>query len=270
MSLSLNGRLTFEVVDFGSNRIFLKINFVKEKAVFNWSGGKDSALALYHAWQSQDYSVDCLLTSINGAFKRVSMHGVREALLERQAQSLGLPLKKVYLSEQASMEEYNREMGMVMDSLKEEGYSTAVFGDIFLEDLKKYREERLATVGFSARFPIWQRNTTSLLCEFLDLGFKTILVSINAQLLDKSFAGRIIDRDFIKDLPKGIDVCGENGEFHTFVFDGPIFSKPVDFEKGEIIYREYNAPKRDTSDHDHKDKESEKMGFWFCELLDKS
>ncbi len=242
---------------------------MKEKAVFNWSGGKDSALALYHTLQNQDYAVGSLLTSINGAFKRVSMHGVRETLLEQQAQSLGLPLQKVYLSEKASMEEYNREMGHTMQKLKEEGYTTAVFGDIFLEDLKKYREERLATIGFSAHFPIWKRDTTALLREFLDLGFRTIIVSINAELLDKHFVGRIIDRDFIKDLPKGVDPCGENGEFHTFVFDGPIFSHPINFVKGDIVFREYDAPKQNKPGENKNRHINEKVGFWFCELLGK-
>jgi uncharacterized protein (TIGR00290 family) len=233
------------------------------KAFFNWSGGKDSALALYHAQKSGGYSVDRLLTNINGRHRRVSMHGVREELLEQQAKSMGLPLQKIILPEEPSMEEYEQTMKDNLQELKKEEFSHAVFGDIFLEDLKNYREQQLATLGLTAVFPIWKRNSTELIHEFIDLGFKTILVCIKADLLPKEFAGRIIDREFLKDLPKNVDACGENGEFHSFVFDGPIFSEPVNFIKGETIYREYAAPKN--SDRPATPRPS--FGFYFQDLI---
>lgn len=235
------------------------------KTIFNWSGGKDSALALYHLRQDPNYQVDRLLTSVNSRYGRVSMHGVRERLLEAQAKSLGIPLQKLLLPEQPGMEEYNQLMASTMAGLKEEGFTHSVFGDIFLEDLKNYREERLASQGFQAYFPLWKRDTRELLHEFLDLGFKTIVVCIKSELLDKSFAGRVIDRDFLKDLPQNVDPCGERGEFHTFVFDGPIFRKPISFAVGEQVYREYEAPRssKDTTDG----TVAPAMGFWFCDLL---
>ncbi|AHM59050.1 PP-loop superfamily ATP-utilizing enzyme [Flammeovirgaceae bacterium 311] len=238
------------------------------QSILNWSGGKDSALALYHSLKDPQYAVGRLLTSINSTYARVTMHGVREVLLEQQARNIGLPLQKLMLPEQPGMEEYNRLMSETMEGLKSEGFTHSIFGDIFLEDLKKYREEQLAQKGFSAYFPLWKRDTTDLLHEFLDLGFKTILVCTKADVLDESFAGRHIDRDFLKDLsglPAYVDPCGENGEFHTFVFDGPIFNKPVDFTVGEKVYREYRSPKEAGDDADAPAQAP--MGFWFCDLL---
>lgn len=238
------------------------------QSLFNWSGGKDSSLALYHALKDPRFHIDLLLTSVNSHHGRVSMHGVREALLEEQAKSLGLPLHKIMLPDQPTMGDYSRIMGQNMAMLKEKGYTHSIFGDIFLEDLKKYREDKLAEQGFTAHFPIWKRDTTELIHEFIDLGFKTIVVCVKAELLDESFTGRVIDRDFLKDLPETVDPCGENGEFHTFVFDGPIFSSPVPFEVGEKVYREYRAPK--SADDVCKPGDHAKplgMGFWFCDLV---
>lgn len=232
------------------------------KAFFNWSGGKDSALALYHAQKSEVYQVEKLLTNINGKHHRISMHGVREELLVQQAESIGVPLQKIILPEEPSMQEYEQEMKDNLLTLKKENFTHAIFGDIFLEDLKAYREKQLATIGLTAAFPIWKRNTVELIHEFIDLGFKTILVCIKADLLPKEFAGRIIDREFLKDLPKNVDACGENGEFHTFVFDGPIFSKPISFTKGEIVYKEYVAPKTDENL-----TTSSSFGFYFQDLI---
>ncbi|MBO9682458.1 MAG: diphthine--ammonia ligase [Flavisolibacter sp.] len=232
------------------------------KAFFNWSGGKDSALALYHAQKSGLYSVEKLLTNINGKHRRISMHGVREELLEQQAESIGLPLQKIRLPEKPSMQEYEQQMKENLLALKKENFTHAIFGDIFLEDLKAYRENQLATIGLSAVFPIWKRDSNELMQEFIDLGFKTILVCIKADLLPKEFVGRIINREFLKDLPKNVDACGENGEFHTFVFDGPIFLKPISFIKGEIVYKEYDAPK---SGENLKTPSS--FGFYFQDLL---
>jgi uncharacterized protein (TIGR00290 family) len=241
---------------------------MSHQSYFNWSGGKDSALALYHALQDESYRIERLLTNINNLYRRVSMHGVQEVLLEQQAEAIGLPLQKLVLPDQPSMSEYESYMMQTMQGLQDEQFTHAFFGDIFLEDLKVYRETQLSRIGFKAVFPLWKRDTKELLHEFIDLGFKTILVCIKAELLDQSFAGRIIDRDFIKDLPKGVDPCGENGEFHTFVFDGPIFQKPVPFEKGEVVFREYKAP-QDTNDNCFSQQpiRPSSMGFWFYELL---
>lgn len=237
-------------------------------SIFNWSGGKDSALAMYYVLKNPELSIGKLITSVNSTHNRVSMHGLRTELLELQADSLGLPLQQLLLADQPTMEAYNQAMAGIMKELKADGFTHAIFGDIFLEDLRKYREEKLAEVGFTAVFPLWKRDTTELVQEFLDLGFKTITVCVKAELLDESFAGRIIDKDFLKDLPKGVDPCGENGEFHTFVFDGPIFKQPIPFTIGETVFKEYTSPsnQEDNCTSDQRPAPAN-MGFWFCDLL---
>ena len=240
----------------------------KYKSYFNWSGGKDSALAIYHALKNPEYSIEQLITSVNSTYDRISMHGVRTILLEQQAISLGLPLQKLLMTDQPTMIEYNAAMAKATGELKENGFTHAVFGDIFLEDLRKYREDRLAEQGLTAYFPLWKRDTTELIHEFIDLGFKTITACVKAELLDESFAGRIIDKDFLKDLPAGVDPCGENGEFHTFVFDGPIFKNPIPITTGEKVFRAYQAPKTKEDSCSFNDRPvSPNMGFWFCDLL---
>ncbi|GAC1438146.1 MAG: diphthine--ammonia ligase [Sediminibacterium sp.] len=237
------------------------------KSIFNWSGGKDSALALYHTLQNNTYSIERLITSVNNTYNRIAMHGVRVELLERQAAELGMPLQQLRMNDQPTMSEYNDAMANLMLGLKKEGFTHSVFGDIFLEDLRKYREDKLAEQGFSAYFPLWKRNTTALIHEFIDLGFKTITACVKSELLDESFAGRVIDKDFLNDLPPNVDPCGENGEFHTFVFDGPIFKEPIPYYIGEKIYREYEAPKNKEDNCFTADRpSSDNMGFWFCDL----
>ncbi|AXE21630.1 diphthine--ammonia ligase [Runella rosea] len=206
----------------------------------NWSGGKDSALALYHSLQNNAYDVRYLLTSLNDSFRRISMHGVREELLDQQAQQLGIELLKLRLPETTSMEEYQVRMAEILQPLADARITKSIFGDIFLEDLRLYRENQLATVGMQGIFPLWQRPSIELLEEFWDLGFKTIVVSVNGNVLDQSFCGRVLDRDFVSELPANIDPCGENGEFHTFVFEAPYFSQPIDFQKGETVEKTYN------------------------------
>lgn len=235
------------------------------KSYMNWSGGKDSALALYHLQKDQSDKIECLVTNINGYYDRISMHGVRSDLLEQQASSIGIPLKKVFLPQEPSMKEYEKLLGETTEELYNEGYRKAIFGDIFLEDLKKYREENLKPFLIECNFPLWKRNTRDLLNEFLDLGFKTIVVCINSKYLPESFCGRIIDKKFIEDLPENVDPCGENGEFHTFVFDGPIFKTPVNFTKGEITYRTYTAPKL-KEDNCFTTPHEADYGFYFCDL----
>ena len=239
----------------------------KQKAVFNWSGGKDSALALYHLLQNDQFEITQLLTTVNSAYERVSMHGVRKTLLLQQAQSLGLPVSEIVLPESMSMEEYDAKMNEVMQQVKSTGVVYSAYGDIFLEDLKKYREDKLAEVDMKGLFPIWKRDTAELLTEFIDLGFKTILVCVQSDKLDESFAGRIIDRDFISDLPEGVDACGENGEFHTFVYDGPIFKNPIKFELGETVYREYEAPKDCDDSCMESDCVQKMAGYYFKDLI---
>lgn len=234
---------------------------MKPKAIFNWSSGKDSALALYKVLQEDQFEITSLLTSINKEFQRISMHGVPVSLLEKQAESLGLPLIKLELPAEPSMEEYEELMLQTMNQYKNQGATHSVFGDIFLEDLRKYREDQLQSAGMQGVFPLWKINTTDLIREFLDLGFKTIVTCVNEMYLDKSFAGRIIDRDFIRDLPESVDPCGENGEFHTFTFDGPLFKKPIDFKIGETVKKTYPKP---------KSGDNEGGGdyiFWFCDLM---
>lgn len=234
---------------------------MKPKAIFNWSSGKDSALALYKILKEEKFEVTSLLTSINKEFQRISMHGVQVSLLEKQAESLGFPLIKMELPKEPTMEEYRELMSKTMNDLKSQGITHSIFGDIFLEDLKKYREDQLRSIGMEGVFPLWKINTTDLIREFLDLGFKTIVTCVNETYLDKSFAGRIIDEDFIKDLPENVDVCGENGEFHTFTFNGPIFKNPVEFEIGEIVKKTYPKPKSD------ENSEDDEYVFWFCDLI---
>jgi uncharacterized protein (TIGR00290 family) len=245
---------------------------LKQKALFNWSSGKDSALALYKIMQEQKLEITCLLTSVNQQFQRISMHGVRVELLEQQAKSIGLPLVIVEFPEMPTMEVYEAVMQKTLSKLKEQGVSQSVFGDIFLEDLRKYREDKLAEIGFEGVFPLWKIPTQNLIQEFMSLGFKTIVVCVNERFLDKSFVGRIIDQNFVNDLPDNVDVCGENGEFHTFTFDGPIFSKPIDFELGEIVYRKYEKPKETASNTacDTNTTDAFDYGFWYCDLIEKS
>lgn len=198
---------------------------MKTKAYLNWSSGKDAMLALHQLENDRDYSVEKLVTTVNSEHDRISMHGVRKTLLQQQAKSLGLPLEIINLKGDISLSAYNETMETHLKKLKNEGFSTVVFGDILLEDLKAYRENQLKKIGLKAVFPLWKKNTTNLIEIFLDLGYKAIVVCVNAKVLDKSFCGRLIDEKFLSDLPENVDPCGENGEFHTFVFNGPAFQK---------------------------------------------
>jgi len=234
---------------------------MKPKAIFNWSSGKDSALALYKTLKEGRIEITTLLTSVNEEFQRISMHGVHVDLLKKQASSLGIPLMTMQIPKEPTMEQYREIMISTMDTIKSQGNTHSIFGDIFLEDLRKYREEQLRSIGMEAVFPLWKQNTSDLIHEFLELDFKTIVTCVNETYLNKSFAGRIIDKNFIKDLPENVDPCGENGEFHTFTFNGPIFKNPIEFEIGETVKKTYPKPK---SDGNEKDGE---YVFWFCDLI---
>jgi len=229
------------------------------QTLINWSGGKDSALALYRIQQQGQSTVTQLLTTINGAYGRVSMHGVREELIQAQADRLGLPLITVRLPETASMALYQSTMNEALRPLIKCGIEQAVFGDIFLEDLRQWREEQLASVGLRGLFPLWQTASLTLLHEFWAAGFHTIVVAVNGQQLDKSFCGRVLDQQFVADLPAGVDPCGENGEFHTFVFDAPYFSSPVSITLGDIVERTYTF-----TDADNQERTST---YYFADLL---
>lgn len=236
------------------------------KAYLNWSGGKDSALALYHAQQDPALEVAALFTSVNAAHNRVSMHGVRRQLLQLQAQSIGLPLYTAELPEMPGMSDYERIMEQCVVGLQSKGFQTAIFGDIFLEDLKRYREEQLARVSLPCVFPIWKKDSRQLVRQFIDLGFKAVLVCVNSQYLDSSFCGRMIDDALLNDLPANVDPCGENGEYHSFVFDGPLFNIPIPFTKGEVVYREYAAPKEE-KEQCFSATPQKPSGFYFLDLL---
>jgi len=228
-----------------------------QKTFFNWSSGKDSALALYHLQQQGEYTVDRLLTTVNSHYDRVSMHGLPRPVLEAQTAAIDIPLDVVEVPEKPSMETYNELMTQKMQQMVSDGYSHAAFGDIFLEDLKVYREKMLATQGIQAVFPIWKRDTRELYMEFLEKGFRTVIVCINNDLMDESFLGTELSLDLLEQFPKNVDPCGENGEFHTFCFDGPIFNHPISFDIGEKVFRTYDNPS-DTS---------KPIQFGFCDIL---
>jgi uncharacterized protein (TIGR00290 family) len=211
-----------------------------KRAYMNWSGGKDSALALHRILQGAEYEIDCLLTSMNSDRHRISMHDVRLDVLEAQAASIGIPLHTIGLPEMPASQLYEETMQRKLSALKDSGCTHAVFGDIFLEDLRRYREEKWKEMV--CIFPLWKTPSPLLIQEFIKNGFKAIVVCVNSRWLDKSFCGRPLDEAFLKDLPEGVDPCGENGEYHSFVYDGPVFRKPVPFEIGEQSYKEYRGP----------------------------
>jgi uncharacterized protein (TIGR00290 family) len=209
-----------------------------EKVLFTWSGGKDSAAALYEIQKSHGYEISALLTTVTEGYDRISMHGVRNILLEQQAKSLGIPLEKVYITKNASDDEYESKMRDKLMDYKNRGVLSVVFGDIFLEDLRKYREENLAKIDMKGIFPIWERDTAELAHTFIDLGFKAVITCVDSEVLDKDFVGRDFDKQFLSEPPSAVDPCGENGEFHSFVYDGPIFRQTILYKKGDIVLRD--------------------------------
>jgi uncharacterized protein (TIGR00290 family) len=218
----------------------------REPVLFCWSGGKDSAMALFTLLQRDDVRVVALLTTVIEGYDRIAMHGVRRELLKRQAESLRLPLHEVFIPPQCVNPIYEARMEEALRLFYIQGVRKVAFGDIFLEDLRAYREKNLARIGMTALFPLWKRDTRDLIRRFHQQHFRAIAACVDAKVLDPSFAGRELDESFFRDLPPHADPCGENGEFHTFVFDGPIFQSPIPIRTGEIVNRD---------------------GFIFCDLL---
>jgi uncharacterized protein (TIGR00290 family) len=206
---------------------------MSEPIAFCWSGGKDSALALYELRENREYEVVSLLTTLTRGFERISMHGVRRELLHRQAAAIGMTVDEVWISQVASNEEYETAMGSMLAEYRRRGIVKVAFGDIFLEDLRLYRETNLAQAGIQAVFPIWKRDTRELMESFLARGFRSITCCIDIRKLDDSFVGREIDRQFLNELPAGVDPCGENGEFHSYACAGPLFDKEIPVRAGE-------------------------------------
>jgi uncharacterized protein (TIGR00290 family) len=211
---------------------------MEEKVIVLWSGGKDSALALYEILKADRYHVIKLLTTLTKDYDRVSVHGVRRVLLEQQAEALGIPLEEMFIAKGTSDAEYESELLKALRNHRADGVSSVMFGDIFLEDVRKYRERIMAKVGMNGIFPLWKRDTKKLAETFINLGFKAIITVVDSEVLGKDFVGREYDEQFLSNLPGNVDPCGENGEFHSFVYDGPIFRKRIFFEKGEIVLRE--------------------------------
>lgn len=210
--------------------------------LMSWSGGKDSALALFRCLNDPSYSIVGLVTTINSSTNRISMHGVALNVLKCQADAIGIPLHVITLPENCSMEEYKSIMGTFMSRMKQDGVEGVVFGDIFLEDVKAYRQKHLSKLGLSAIFPLWGKSTQVVANEFLSLGFKSVITSVDGDLLNESFVGQFFTNHFIDILPQGVDVCGENGEFHSFVYAGPIFHKELEVRVVNTIRKEYPNP----------------------------
>ncbi|MEH3115798.1 diphthine--ammonia ligase [Pedobacter terrae] len=238
----------------------------KKVCIFNWSGGKDSTLALHYALQDPMLEIRYLVTTVTEQYNRISMHGVREALLIKQAESIGIPLYQIRLGEMPDMETYDNTMHTHLNKFKAEGITHSIFGDIFLEDLRKYRESNLAEIGLEAIFPLWHKDTRNLIREFINLNYKTIVVCTQDNL--KDICGKIISEDLIDQLPPEIDPCGENGEFHTFAFEGPIFKAKIDFSVGEQVFRTYRSPAKNTSQHDDPCAKPGLSGFWYTDLVE--
>ena len=210
-----------------------------KKAYFNWSSGKDSAFALYKALNSGVYDIQSLFSVIKKDGSKIAMHEIGIDLLKRQAESIGIPLTVLELDVTASPDEYKKSMEIQMEKFKENQINTALFGDIYLQNLRDQRIENCKQQGMEAEFPLWKIDTDELLKEFISLGFKSIVTCVDGSVLDESFVGRVIDESFLNDLPDGVDVCGENGEYHSFVFDGPIFRNPVEFEIAKRYHKDY-------------------------------
>jgi uncharacterized protein (TIGR00290 family) len=221
---------------------------VPKPLLLSWSGGKDSALALRELRATGTDEVRALLTTVTVEFDRISMHGVRRGLLHEQASSLGLPLEEVWIPSASSNETYETQMKQALAKYRSQGVEEVAFGDLFLQDVRRYREERLGQVGMRGLFPLWGRDTRKLAMEFVELGFQAVVCCVDPRRLDQKFCGMEYDGSFLESLPPDVDPCGENGEFHTFVYAGPIFKNKIELTKGPVVQR---------------------GGFYFADLLPK-
>jgi uncharacterized protein (TIGR00290 family) len=212
----------------------------------SWSGGKDSALALHTLLRDRSVDVASLVTTVTSEYDRVSMHGVRTALLEEQAMVLGLPLHVVRIPPAATNAQYERATCEALQALRQQGIAAMAFGDLFLTDVREYRERLVGDTGIEALFPIWGRATDPLARRFVRDGFRAVLVCVDPRQIDVSHCGADFDDALLEALPASADPCGENGEFHTFVYDAPMFERPIRTRRGEVV---------------------EKSGFVFCDLL---
>lgn len=211
---------------------------MRKKTWLSWSSGKDSAWALHVLRQSDEYEATGLFTTVNSAFGRVAMHAVRVELLRQQAQAVGLPLYLIEIPYPCSDEQYAAVMADFVARAGNDGVRCMAFGDLFLQDVRRYREERMQGSGIEAVFPLWGMPTRELLGEMIAGGLRACLTCVDPRVLPAEFAGRKLTRELLDSMPSGIDPCGENGEFHTFVFDGPMFTQPLDIEMGEVVTRD--------------------------------
>ncbi|HYD39317.1 MAG TPA: hypothetical protein VEB43_00680 [Anaeromyxobacter sp.] len=210
----------------------------RPRALVAWSSGKDCAWALHALRRTGDFELAGLLTTVTEAFGRVSMHATREELLDRQAAALSLPCRKVRIPFPCPNERYEQEMAAAIAAARADGVTHVAFGDLFLEDVRAYREAKLAGTGVAPLFPLWGRPTAPLVREMIDGGLRAVITCVDPRRLDRTFAGRTLDRALLAELPPGVDPCGENGEFHTFAFEGPMFSSPIAIATGEVVERE--------------------------------
>lgn len=223
-----------------------------EKTIISWSGGKDSAYALYKVKEEGKLRISGLLTTLSKKYGRSSMHGIRSELIELQANALGIRLEKIFLPPNCSNGDYEKIMQRTLKRYKNQGLESIVFADIFLEEVRNYREGNLKTAGFKGHWPLWKEGSNKILRRFLNNGFKATVVCVDGEKLGRSFAGRKLDRKFLNELPPDIDPGGENGEYHTFVWDGPIFNRPIQFKKGEIVERKIGG-----------------KTFYYCDIIEK-
>lgn len=205
----------------------------------SWSGGKDSAFALWKLMNDPRFEISRLHTTFGEKSRRVAMHGIHESLVEKQAESIGLPLDKIYYPASGNNEEYEKAINAYLDTLKTEGIATIAYGDIYLEDLKAYREQQLFKRDFTAIFPLWKKETAQTAREFIAAGFQTLICAADADLIEEKWVGKTFNLDFLKNLPDKIDPCGENGEFHTFCYEGPIFKDSISLILKEIVSKSY-------------------------------
>lgn len=230
----------------------------RKKAVFNWSGGKDSALALYKALQSGEYEVVSLLTTVNRDSRRSTMHAIPESLLQAQANSIGIPLYMVDLTPKGDMADYTEAMQEAVEFFKAREVTHFIFGDIFLHDVRAYREKQLEPYDMTVTEPLWDRSPEEVMEEFLASGLKTVIVTTMAEHLGKEYIGRTLDREFIRSFPRDLDICGENGEYHTLCYDGPLFRYPVPFELGEPFLFSHEVGMEDGS--------RQTFSYWFANI----